>query len=77
MTRSSKRAPWRRWLIDAGSELNLMQANVILSVLGSVFLVLGIWRFLSAGYRMVPQARAWMIVGSVFLLVAAWLNLRT
>ncbi|MCD2344349.1 hypothetical protein LRH25_28910 [Ideonella azotifigens] len=54
-----------------------MQANVILSVLGSVFLVLGIWRFLSAGYRMVPQARAWMIVGSVFLLVAAWLNLRT
>jgi hypothetical protein len=47
-------------------------APLIFAVLGPCFLLLGAWRWLAAG-RVVPQARAWLIVGAIFSAVALWL----
>ncbi len=49
-----------------------LDVRLIFSVLGLLFLLLAGWRCLRAG-RFVPQARAWLIIGVVFSLVAAWL----
>ncbi len=49
-----------------------MDAKLIFAVLGPVFLVLGTTRWLSAG-RMVPQAKTWLLIGTIFSAVAAWL----
>lgn len=49
-----------------------LDAKTILAVLGAVFLMLAAWRTVQAR-RVVPQARAWWIVGLVFTVVALWL----
>jgi hypothetical protein len=49
-----------------------LDAKTVLAVLGPLFLVLALWRWWRAG-ALVPQAKAWAIVGLVFCLVAAWL----
>jgi hypothetical protein len=47
-------------------------AQLIFTVLGPVFLILGAWRCIGAA-RVVPQARAWLIVGLIFSAVAVYL----
>jgi len=49
-----------------------LDAKMILAVLGAIFLMLAAWRTVQAR-RVVPQARAWWIVGLVFSVVALWL----
>jgi hypothetical protein len=49
-----------------------LDAKTILAVLGPLFLLLAIWRAVQAR-ALVPQARTWFIVGTVFSLVALWL----
>ena len=51
------------------------EPKLVFAVLGPLFLSLAGWRFLHAG-ALVPEARAWLIIGSVFSAVAAWLWLR-
>ena len=46
--------------------------RLVFAVLGPVFLILGGWRFVRAG-ALAPQARTWLIIGTVFCAVAAWL----
>lgn len=46
--------------------------RLIFAILGALFLVLGTMRFLRAD-RPVPQAKAWLIIGVIFSMVAAWL----
>jgi hypothetical protein len=53
----------------------MFDVKLVFSVLGPLFLVLAVWRIGSAG-RLVPQARAWLLVGLIFSAVAAWLWLR-
>lgn len=47
-------------------------AQLIFTVLGPLFLLLGAWRCISAG-RLVPQGRTWLLIGVIFSAVAAWL----
>ena len=47
-------------------------AKLVLALLGPIFLALGCLRWLRAG-QLVPQARAWLIIGVIFCAVAAWL----
>ncbi len=49
-----------------------VDARLIMSILGPLFLALAAWRYQRAG-SLVPQARAWLIVGLIFSAVAAWL----
>ncbi len=49
-----------------------LDARLVFSVLGPLFLLLGAWRYLGAG-ALVPQAKTWLIIGSIFSAVAAWL----
>lgn len=49
-----------------------LDARLIFTVLGPLFLLLAGWRCWRAG-RLVPQAKAWLIVGAIFCAVAAWL----
>ena len=49
--------------------------KLVFAVLDSGFLVLGALRGLRAG-GVVPQARVWLIVGTVFCVTAAWLASR-
>ena len=49
--------------------------RLVFALLGSGFLVVGALRVLRAG-GVVPQARVWLIVGTVFCVTAAWLALR-
>jgi hypothetical protein len=49
-----------------------LDAKTILAVLGPLFLLLATWRAVQAR-ALVPQARTWFIVGTVFSLVALWL----
>ncbi|MBX3622953.1 MAG: hypothetical protein KF891_23530 [Rhizobacter sp.] len=49
-----------------------LDAKTVLAVLGPLFLVLGLWRAMSAR-AVVPQARTWLMVGVIFSAVAAWL----
>jgi hypothetical protein len=44
----------------------------LFAILGSLFLLLGAWRCLSAG-ALVPQGRTWLIVGAIFGAVALYL----
>lgn len=44
----------------------------LFAILGPLFLLLGAWRCLSAG-ALVPQGRAWLIVGAIFSAVAVYL----
>ena len=44
----------------------------IFLILGPLFLALGVMRWATAR-RLVPQAKAWLLVGAIFCLVAAWL----
>lgn len=52
-----------------------LDPKLVFALLGPVFLVLGGLRWLRAG-RVVPQASAWLIVGVVFCVTAAWLASR-
>jgi uncharacterized membrane protein HdeD (DUF308 family) len=55
--------------------ISVMPANtaqLVFSVLGPLFLLIGAVRCLAAR-RLVPQGRVWLIVGSIFSLVAVWL----
>ena len=47
-------------------------AQLVFSVLGPLFLLLGAWRCLGAG-SLVPQGRTWLVVGVIFSAVAVWL----
>ena len=47
-------------------------AKLIFAVLGPVFLVLGVAHWLRAG-QMGPQAKTWLLTGSIFSAVATWL----
>ena len=47
-------------------------AQLVFSVLGPLFLLIGAVRCVAAR-RLVPQGRVWLIVGTIFSLVAAWL----
>jgi hypothetical protein len=49
-----------------------MFTHIVFTVLGPFFLVLGTRAWLQAG-SMVPKARAWIILGVCFSVVAAWL----
>jgi len=49
-----------------------IDAKLIFAVLGPVFLVLGSVSFIKAG-RMQPQAKTWLMIGTIFSAVAAWL----
>jgi len=46
--------------------------RLVLAVLGPLFLLLGLWRVLAAR-ALVPQARAWLLIGAIFSAVAIWL----
>lgn len=49
-----------------------VDAKTIFAVLGPLFLLLAAWRTVQAR-ALVPQARTWWIVGTIFSLVALWL----
>jgi hypothetical protein len=51
-----------------------MNVPLIFAILGPLFLLLALTRTVQAR-KLVPQARAWLIVGTIFSLVALWLNL--
>jgi hypothetical protein len=49
-----------------------LDAKLIFAVLGPVFLLMGLTSLLrSSGLQ--PQAKTWLLVGTIFSLVAAWL----
>ena len=50
----------------------MIDAKLIFSVLGPLFLVLGTWRALTHG-PLSAQARGWLLVGAIFSGMAAWL----
>jgi hypothetical protein len=47
-------------------------AQLIFTVLGPLFLVLGAWRCASGG-GLVPQGRTWLLIGAIFSAVAVYL----
>jgi hypothetical protein len=49
-----------------------IDAKLIFAVLGPLFLVLGFISLMKTG-RMQPQAKTWLIIGSISSAVAAWL----
>ena len=49
-----------------------MNARIVFTVLGPLFLLLAGWGIVSAG-KLVPRAKAWLITGIIFSAVAAWL----
>lgn len=49
-----------------------IDARLIFTVLGPLFLLLAAWRYSSAS-SLAPQAKAWLIIGIIFSAVAAWL----
>ena len=49
-----------------------LDVKTVFAVLGTAFLLLALWRSLSAG-AWVPQARTWLILGAIFSAVAIWL----
>lgn len=49
-----------------------MSVQLIFVILGPLFLVLGLREYMGAG-RMVPRARAWLILGVCFTVIAGWL----
>jgi hypothetical protein len=52
--------------------MSAISAQLVFSVLGPLFLVLGVWRCIGAA-RLVPQARTWLILGVIFSVVAVYL----
>lgn len=50
----------------------MLDVKLLFALLGAAFLIVGAWRARRAG-RLVPQARAWLLIGSIFSVVAAWL----
>jgi uncharacterized membrane protein HdeD (DUF308 family) len=50
-----------------------MDVAMLFTLLGPAFLLLGAWRW-SRGVHARPQAGTWLLVGSLFSLVAAWLR---
>lgn len=44
----------------------------VFAVLGPLFLALAAWRFATSG-TLGPQARTWLLIGTVFSAVAVWL----
>jgi hypothetical protein len=49
-----------------------IDTKLIFAVLGPLFLILGLARFIKAG-RMMPQTKTWLMIGVIFSAVAAWL----
>jgi hypothetical protein len=54
------------------STMPALSAQLILSILGPLFLLLGAWRCIRAG-GLVPQGRTWLIIGLIFSVVATYL----
>jgi hypothetical protein len=52
--------------------MSAISAQLVFSVLGPLFLVLGAWRCIGAA-KTVPQGRTWLIIGLIFSAVAAYL----
>lgn len=50
-----------------------MPVKVLFAVLAVVFLVLASARLWKDGFRIRPASRTWLIVGSIFAVVSAWL----
>jgi hypothetical protein len=50
-----------------------LAAQYILLGLGCVFLVAAVVRLAATQWRMTPAARAWLLTGSIFVLVAIFL----
>ena len=50
----------------------IVEARLVFALLGPLFLLLGLWRVARAGH-LVPQARAWLVIGACFSAVAVWL----
>jgi len=50
-----------------------LPARYILLAVGAVFLVMGIFRAASTGWRH-PQPRTWLMVAAIFLLVGLYLT---
>lgn len=53
--------------------MTTFDVRLLFTVLGPLFLAAALWRWWRAGPLLVPQARAWLIVGVMFSAVAAWL----
>jgi hypothetical protein len=49
-----------------------LDAKLIFAVLGPVFLLMGLASLMRSG-GLQPQAKTWLLVGTIFSLVAAWL----
>jgi len=50
----------------------VIEAGLVFALLGPLFLLLGLWRTARAG-RVLPQTKAWLIIGVCFSAVAVWL----
>ena len=50
-----------------------MAAKYILAVLSVVFLSLGVIRIASVGSKAHPQSRTWLLIGTIFGAVSAYL----
>lgn len=50
-----------------------VKAQVVLAVLGPIFLLAGGWRLLGP-HRQRIQGMAWVLVGAIFTGVAGWLH---
>ena len=50
----------------------IFEARLVFALLGPLFLLLGLWRIVRDS-RLLPQAKAWFIIGACFSAVAVWL----
>lgn len=50
----------------------MIDTKIVFAILGPLFLMMAGWRTLKAG-KLIPQAKAWLVIGSIFSAVAAWL----
>ena len=53
-----------------------MAAKYILAALSAVFLVLAASRLARGGRASHPQTRTWLLIGTIFAAVSAWLFLQ-
>jgi uncharacterized membrane protein HdeD (DUF308 family) len=52
--------------------MSMIDAKLIFTVLGPLFLLLGVARCALAG-GLVPQGKTWLLIGGIFSAVALWL----
>lgn len=53
-----------------------MATRYIFAALAVVFLIAALQRWAREGRRLGPASRTWLIIGTTFTLVAAWLSMR-